>query len=244
MQSDGDRVAAPLRLAGVSCDLGGRAVLRDVSLSVGTGEIVALLGRSGSGKTTLLHVAAGLIEPSAGSAVVCGNDLTTMTSGRRAEVRRTSIGVVFQFGELVGELSVLENVSLPLRLAGHGRRQAARRSLDLLAALGLDASVAGRRPGEISGGQLQRAAVARALIRTPGVLLCDEPTGALDSVTGSETMALLAASTRERGLATLVVTHSSEVAQMADRVVHLRDGRITGDADSAAPVSSPGSVGG
>mgnify|MGYP002622976612 CR=1 FL=1 len=154
-----------------------------------------------------------------------GQDLTAMPDARLSELRRTEFGFVFQFGQLVPELSCLENVMLPLRLGGTRRRQAARLATDLLERLEV-ADVAGKRPGEVSGGQGQRVAVARALVTRPKVIFADEPTGALDSYNGERVMELFLAAARETGAAVVIVTHEARVAAYSDREAVVRDGRV------------------
>lgn len=227
----------------LSCRVGDVRVLDDVSFGVARGEVVALLGRSGAGKSTLLNIGAGILDVGevSGRAVVAGVDMVAADSGQRAAARRGSIGFVFQFAELVAELSLIENVALPLRLCGWTRAAALEQAQELCVGLELDRATSERRPGEVSGGQAQRAAVARALTGSPQVLLCDEPTGALDSESGHETMELISSATQRLQLATLVVTHSSEVSAWARRVLTLRDGRVVGAAGEVGGVDRGGS---
>ncbi len=198
--------------------------LSGASLEIGPGELVAVLGSSGSGKSTLLHCLAGLIRPEAGTVSYRGQDLATLSDGARSALRRADFGFVFQFGQLVPELSCLENVAFPLRLNGVRRRAAEERARQWLERLDV-ADLADKRPGELSGGQGQRAAIARALVTEPAVIFADEPTGALDSLHGEQVMALLVAAARESGAAVLLVTHDMRVAAYADREVVVRDGR-------------------
>ncbi|HEX6341631.1 ABC transporter ATP-binding protein [Umezawaea sp.] len=198
--------------------------LAGAGLSVDQGEIVAIMGPSGSGKSTLLHCLAGILTPDAGEVHYRGVDLGTMSDGRRSELRRTEFGFVFQFGRLVPELSCVENVALPLRLAGVKRRDAERRATEWLEELEV-ADVAAKRPGETSGGQGQRVAVARALVTSPKVIFADEPTGALDSLNGERVMTLFLAAARATAAAVVLVTHEPRVAAYADREVVVRDGR-------------------
>lgn len=205
------------------CSFGPTPALRGAELTVDSGELVAVIGASGSGKSTLLHCLAGVVLPEAGQVRYRGNELTAMSDDERSALRRTEFGFVFQFGQLVPELSVLENVALPLRLNGVSRRRAHARALEWIDRL----EVAGerqKRPGEISGGQSQRAALARALVADPAVIFADEPTGALDSTGGKHVMNLLAAAARESGSAVLLVTHQPAVAAYADREVTIHDG--------------------
>jgi putative ABC transport system ATP-binding protein len=201
-------------------------VLAGVDLHVGTGELVALLGPSGSGKSTLLNVIAGLDSVDDGTVEIDGRDIATLDDRARTLLRRRSIGFVFQFFNLVPTLTVLENVQLPLELTGASRtalREEARALLDRVGITGRDASF----PEELSGGEQQRVAIARALAHSPRLLLADEPTGNLDTVTGARVLELLTGLVAERGTAMLVATHSAEVVERAHRVVTLRDGVIT-----------------
>jgi putative ABC transport system ATP-binding protein len=198
--------------------------LTSASLRVRAGEVVALMGPSGAGKSTLLHCLAGIVRPDEGAVRYRGADLALLTDRARSALRRTDFGFVFQFGRLVPELTCLENVALPLRLNGERGRVAARRAREMLAELDL-ADVAGKRPGEVSGGQGQRVAVARALVTGPRVVFADEPTGALDSLNGEQVMQLLTTAARERDAAVVLVTHEPRVAAYSDREVVVRDGR-------------------
>ncbi|MGW4527272.1 ABC transporter ATP-binding protein [Amycolatopsis sp. NPDC004378] len=209
---------------GVRKAYGPTEALTSASLSVRPGEVVALMGPSGAGKSTLLHCLAGIVRPDAGTVRYRGGDLAALTDRARSALRRTDFGFVFQFGQLVPELTCLENVALPLRLNGERGRVAARRAKELLAEFGLE-GVAGKRPGEVSGGQGQRVAVARALVTGPRVVFADEPTGALDSLNGEQVMQLLTTVARERSTAIVLVTHEPRVAAYSDREVVVRDGR-------------------
>jgi putative ABC transport system ATP-binding protein len=198
--------------------------LAGADFEIEAGEIVAIMGPSGSGKSTLLHCIAGIITPDAGSVVYDGRELSSMGDVQRSALRRTDFGFVFQFGQLVPELSCRENVALPLRLDGVARKAAEARADELLEALEVG-GVAKQRPGTVSGGEGQRVAVARALVSDPKVLFADEPTGALDSLNGERVMELLTAAARERGTAVVLVTHETRVAAYSDREVVVRDGR-------------------
>ncbi|MEQ4301926.1 ABC transporter ATP-binding protein [Plantactinospora sp. B6F1] len=203
---------------------GATPALAGASLAIRAGEVVAVMGPSGSGKSTLLHCLAGIVPPDAGTVRYRDRELSAMSDAERSALRRSEFGFVFQFGQLVPELTCLENVALPLRLSGIRRREAERRAADWLARLEVG-DVAGKRPGEVSGGQGQRVAVARALVTAPRVVFADEPTGALDSLAGEQVMRLLTAAAREAGAAVMLVTHEPRVAAYADREVVVRDGR-------------------
>ncbi|WP_234430555.1 ABC transporter ATP-binding protein [Streptomyces sp. NRRL F-4489] len=183
------------------------------------------MGPSGSGKSTLLHCLAGIIRPDSGTVRYGPHTLTELNDARRSALRRTDFGFVFQFGQLVPELTCLENVALPLRLNGTRRKPAEQRAREWLERLEVE-GVAGQRPGEISGGQGQRVAVARALAPQPRVVFADEPTGALDSLNGERVMSLLTDAARDTGAAVVLVTHESRVAAYSDREIVVRDGRV------------------
>ncbi|MFG2311472.1 ABC transporter ATP-binding protein [Streptomyces sp. NPDC048566] len=202
--------------------IGSRQLLNGVSFTIAAGESAAVTGPSGSGKSTLLNCLTGLIAPDSGSVTVAGRPLTGLSGAKLATARRELVGVVFQFGELLPELTPIENVALPVLLDGGRHREAYRRAEELLGELGVPA---GETPtAMLSGGERQRTAVARALITRPRVLLADEPTGALDSQARETVASLLYASAREHGCALLVVTHDFSVAGHADQVLHLEDG--------------------
>jgi putative ABC transport system ATP-binding protein len=198
--------------------------LRRVDLTVATGEFVALMGPSGCGKSTLLHLVAGLDVPSDGEIELGGVSLTDLGESARARLRRHEIGMVFQFFNLLDDLSALENVTLPAAIAGAPRRIAERRASELLDVLGLAAKAA-ELPGVLSGGERQRLAIARALANQPALLLADEPTGALDSAGGREVLELLRR-LHAGGQAILLVTHDADVAAAAERCVTMQDGRV------------------
>ncbi len=206
--------------------------LCEVDLSVERGELVAVMGPSGSGKSTLLTIAGSLEEPSSGQVLVEDVDIATVSRSGRARMRRRSIGYVFQDFNLLPALTAVENVALPLEL--DGVRAKAARTTGLKALEELDvAGYADRYPDELSGGERQRVAIARAIVGERGLLLADEPTGALDSVNGEGVMRLLRAATK-RGVAGVVVTHEAQLASWADRVVFLRDGHVV-DQTTAPP---------
>jgi putative ABC transport system ATP-binding protein len=198
--------------------------LQDVDVSVERGELVAIMGPSGSGKSTLLTIAGSLEEPTSGQVLVDGVDIARVSRSDRAKMRRRSIGYVFQDFNLLPGLTALENVTLPLELDGIRAKAARESGLQALEELDV-AEHADRYPDELSGGERQRVAIARAIVGERGLLLADEPTGALDSVNGEAVMRLLRAATH-RGVAGVVVTHEAQLASWADRVVFLRDGRV------------------
>ncbi|MBO3675068.1 ABC transporter ATP-binding protein [Streptomyces sp. NEAU-YJ-81] len=198
--------------------------LDGADFSIHPGEVVAVMGPSGSGKSTLLHCLAGIVRPDSGTVHYGGRELTAMSDTERSSLRRGEFGFVFQFGQLVPELTCVENVALPLRLNGTKRKEAEARAESWMERLEVDA-VAAKRPGEVSGGQGQRVAVARSLVTAPRVLFADEPTGALDSLNGERVMELLTEAARESRTAVVLVTHEARVAAYSDREVVVRDGK-------------------
>jgi putative ABC transport system ATP-binding protein len=218
-----------LQASGLRKAFGATAALEDASFAIAGGEVVAVMGPSGSGKSTLLHCLAGITVPDAGQVRYGDRDIAAMSDRERSALRRTDFGFVFQFGQLVPELSALENVALPLRLNGTARRPAEERAREWLARLEVG-DVASKTPGRIPGGQGQRVAVARALVTEPRVVFADEPTGALDSLNGERVMQLLSGAARETGAAVVLVTHEPRVAAYSDREVVVRDGRTRAEA--------------
>jgi putative ABC transport system ATP-binding protein len=211
--------------------------LRRVDLSVEPGELVAVMGPSGSGKSTLLTIAGSLEEPTSGSVLVEGMELSGLSRNARARLRRQSIGYVFQDFNLLAGLTAVENVSLPLELDGVKAKAAQAQALKALDELGLGDRSA-RFPDELSGGERQRVAIARAVVGERHLLLADEPSGALDSANGEGVMRLIRAAC-QRGVGGVVVTHDAQLASWADRVVFLRDGRVV---DQTAPPPGPESL--
>ena len=199
--------------------------LDDVSLSLTPGTVTAIVGPSGSGKSSLLAVGSTLVSPTSGVVRIDGTDLTGLSDRSRSRVRLERVGVVFQFGDLVPELSLIENVMLPLQLLGQKPAPARERALELLAELGIP-DLADSRAGEVSGGQAQRAAVARAMVHRPAIVLADEPTGSLDSFNAEEVMDALMALNRTAETALVVVTHDNRVASHLDRLITLHDGAV------------------
>ncbi len=218
-----------------ACDLvkrfGSTEALRGISTDIRPGEIVAVMGPSGSGKSTLLHCLAGIVRPDAGTVTFEDRRIDNLGEGERTRLRRVSFGFVFQFGQLVPELPAIENVALPLLLDGMRRSHALAAAAAWFPKLGLD-GLEGRRPGEMSGGQAQRVAVARALVLEPRVVFADEPTGSLDSLAGEQVMEQLTGAAREAGTTVLLVTHEPRIAAYADREIIVRDGRIAPESTS------------
>jgi putative ABC transport system ATP-binding protein len=206
--------------------------LRGASVAVQRGEILAVMGPSGSGKSTLLHCLAGIYTPNEGEVWFDGARVDTLGETKRTELRRDAFGFVFQFGQLVPELTALDNVALPLLLAKKPRRQAYAQAVPWLERLGLEEH-GDHRSGELSGGQAQRVALARAMVHRPRVLFADEPTGALDTLTGETVMNLLVNAAREEGTTVVLVTHDARVAAYADREIIVRDGRALTTPSSA-----------
>ena len=200
--------------------------LRGATVAAAEGEILAVMGPSGSGKSTLLHCLAGILAPDEGEVWFAGQRLDNRTEAQRSELRRDRFGFVFQFGQLVPELTAAENVALPLLLAGTRRAAALAEARAWFGKLGLD-GLEGRRSGELSGGQAQRVALARGLVARPEILFAEEPTGSLDSVAGEHVMDLLSAAAREQGTTVILVTHEARVAAYADREIIVRDGQVS-----------------
>ena len=211
---------------GVVKNFGQTPALRGASLTVRQGEILAIMGPSGSGKSTLLHCLDGIFPPDSGDVIFDGQVLNTMSEADRTKLRRTAFGFVFQFGQLVPELTAADNVALPLLLNRTKRKVAYKTADTWLDKLGIG-DKGGRRTGELSGGEAQRVAVARALAMVPKVIFADEPTGSLDSLTGEKVMDLLTGLAREQGTTVVLVTHEARIAAYADRVATVRDGIVS-----------------
>jgi putative ABC transport system ATP-binding protein len=224
----GTTVALPTNVI-EACDVvrsfGETPALRGANFAVARGEIVAIMGPSGSGKSTLLHCLAGIYRPDSGEIWFDGKRIDDWDEDSRTKLRRSAFGFVFQFGQLVPELSAADNVALPLLLNQVKRKDAYVRAFCWLARLGLE-GLEGRRSGELSGGQAQRVAIARALVTGPKVVFADEPTGSLDSLTGEQVMDLLVDSARAEGTTVVLVTHDARVAAYADREAMVRDGVV------------------
>ncbi|MFG1928270.1 ABC transporter ATP-binding protein [Cryptosporangium sp. NPDC048952] len=222
-----------LQATNLELSFGKTPALRGADLEVRAGEMLAIMGPSGSGKSTLLHCLAGILVPSSGEVLFDGARVDTLSEEARSKLRRDRFGFVFQFGQLVPELTALENVALPLLLAGVRRKNAVKQAAPWFDRLGL-AGLENRRSGELSGGQAQRVALARGLVAQPPVLFADEPTGALDSLTSEQVMDLLVEIAREHGTTVVLVTHEPRVAAYADREVVVRDGRVNSPALAAS----------
>jgi putative ABC transport system ATP-binding protein len=216
-------MTALLQGTGLQRSYGPTPALRGIDLEVGEGEIVAVTGPSGCGKSTLLHCLAGILRVDAGEVRYRDQDIGLWKEADRSRLRRTDFGVLFQFGQLVPELTAAENVALPLLLAGSGRRDARKAATLWLGRFGVG-DLADQLPGRMSGGQQQRCAVARALVTEPKVLFADEPTGALDVLTGEQVLNEIVHVARDQGMSVVLVTHEPQVAAYADREVALRDG--------------------
>jgi lipoprotein-releasing system ATP-binding protein len=200
-------------------------VLKGVNFNINKGECVAIMGASGSGKSTLLHLLGGLEKPTGGKVILDGTDLSDVSGKQLASLRNRSLGFIYQFHHLLGEFTVLENVAMPLLIGGHSVEEARHHATRLLQRVGLGHRVE-HKPGEISGGERQRAAVARALINKPGVVLADEPTGNLDSKTADDVFQLMLELNQELNVSFLIVTHDHELAGKMGRVLHMEDGVI------------------
>lgn len=203
-----------------------RPIFQDLHLTVAAGSTVALTGRSGEGKTTLLHVLAGLLEPTEGSVKIHGKDPYAMSETDASTFRLRNLGFVFQSADLVPELTLQENVALPSLLAGGKRKPAMAAALELLSEMGIDDDTARRKPVQVSGGQQQRCAIARAVSTSPQVIFADEPTGALDAETTQAVLDLLLDKVRTLGTTLIVVTHDADVAGAMDRQLELREGTL------------------
>ncbi|HEX7350828.1 ABC transporter ATP-binding protein [Brachybacterium sp.] len=231
-ETDGSGVSRPeashvVDLHSVRVAYGEEPALRGIDLQITAGEQIAVMGPSGCGKSTLLHVLAGVLEADDGTLCVLGEDLGALREKDRAQLRLARMGMVFQFGDLIGELTLRENLALPLQLLGGKPARIGPEVESMLDRLDLG-DVADRRAAQVSGGQAQRAAVGRALIHQPALLLADEPTGALDTVAADTVMEALMDTVTEQGTTLVVVTHDNRVAAHLDRLVSMRDGELVG----------------
>jgi putative ABC transport system ATP-binding protein len=212
-------------------------VLNGAGISVRAGELVSIVGLSGAGKSTLLHVLGGLDRPEAGEVIFEGRSIYALSPAKRTALRATGLGFVFQAYYLMPEMDIVENVMLPAMASGHLGRGAMRaRAFELLDRVGLSAR-AGHTPIELSGGEQQRVAIARALAKNPKLLLCDEPTGALDYQTGKQILKLLQDTARRTGMTVIIITHNSALTGMADRIVRLKNGTVAEQIRNEHPVS-------
>jgi putative ABC transport system ATP-binding protein len=202
--------------------------LRGLSFAVDKGEFTVVMGPSGSGKTTLLNLIGAIDRSTSGRIFIDDKDITTLGEGELTKLRRHKIGFIFQFYNLIPSLTAVENVELPMLIAGVPRREASKRALDLLEAVGLKER-AEHLPDELSGGEQQRVTIARALVNKPSVILADEPTGDLDTKTGVEVVQVLYSTAKEQNATVIVVTHDPIIAEKADRLIHMRDGQIIGE---------------
>lgn len=225
-------IAPILSARGIHHSFGQTEALRGVDLDIQEGEVLAVMGPSGSGKSTLLHCLAGILAPERGTVRYTPGsrpplEIAGLNESERSRLRLDDFGFVFQFGQLLPELSAIDNVSLPLLLGGSKRPRALERSAELLSRLGLD-EFQTRLPGELSGGQAQRVAIARALVTSPAVLFADEPTGSLDSLASENVLNLMLGLVREEGTTLVMITHDPRTAAYADREVVVRDGVVSG----------------
>lgn len=214
-----------IELRNICKSYGNLAVLSDVSLTVGNNEIITIVGPSGAGKTTLLQIAGSLDRPDSGKVIYDGTDLSGLNDRRLSEFRNRNIGFIFQFHQLLPEFTAVENAAMPALIAGTPRRKAFDKASELLDMLGLGERLR-HKPSEMSGGERQRTAVARALINDPRVVFADEPTGSLDSRNRDEIRTLMADLRRRLGQTFVIVTHDPSVSEIADRTIHMADGRI------------------
>lgn len=216
-----------IRAVGLHKSFGHTQALRGIDLDVGRGEVLAVMGPSGSGKSTLAHCLAGVLAPDQGTVELDGVSLTALNADQRARVRLTRVGFVFQFGQLLPDLTAADNVALPLLMAGHGKRDARRTAVTWLERLGIPEQAL-KVPSDMSGGQAQRVAIARALATQPAVLFADEPTGSLDSLSAESVLTSMLEVVRSVGTTVVLITHDARTAAYADREVIVRDGRLSG----------------
>lgn len=221
-----------LSLQDITKDFGDASVLRGISLTVHPGESVAVMGPSGSGKSTLLHCMSGVLTPTQGTVRFGAHEISSLSDFDRSHLRLNSFGFVFQDGQLLPELTALENIALPAMLTNTSRGNAHQRAKELLGQLGLG-GLADRRPSQISGGEAQRVAIARALVTKPSIIFADEPTGALDQSSGHEVMQLFSAVVQSTGSSLVMVTHDAKVADWMERRIEIRDGIIHDDRQQA-----------
>lgn len=212
----------------ITKDFGDVHALAGITMQIGRGETVAIMGPSGSGKSTLLHCLSGVLVPNQGTVNYLGTEISSLDDAKRSRLRLRQFGFVFQDGQLIYELPARENVALPLMLTGISRLKALKSADEMLSKLGIY-QLKDRRPGDMSGGQAQRVAIARALVGNPGVVFADEPSGSLDQATGHEMMQMLTAVVKQSGAALVLVTHDANVARWCSRLIEIRDGLIHAD---------------
>lgn len=215
-----------IRVTDIHKSFGTLEVLKGVSLDVAQGEVVSIVGASGAGKTTLLQIIGTLSRPDGGRVEIDGRDVSALGDRALSQFRNERIGFVFQFHHLLAEFTAFENVCIPGLIGRRPRADVERRASELLDMMGL-AARRDHKPGQLSGGEQQRVAIARALAKNPKLLLCDEPTGALDYQTGKSILSLLHGACREMGMTVVVITHNQAITQMADRVISVKNGRVT-----------------
>lgn len=224
-----------IEIKGVTKSFGSLQVLKGIDLRIGKGEIVSIVGPSGAGKTTLLQILGTLDKPDSGSVVVDGIETSTLSTNKLSEFRNTHLGFVFQFHQLLPEFTAIENIMIPAYIAGMKPKEARSRAEELLAFMGLS-DRATHKPNELSGGEKQRVAVARALMNNPAVILADEPSGSLDSKNKEELHKLFFELRDKFGQTFVIVTHDETLATLTDRTIHLKDGRIVGEGSEASAV--------
>ena len=224
-----------IEIKGVTKSFGSLQVLKGIDLCIKKGEIVSIVGPSGAGKTTLLQILGTLDKPDSGSVVVDGIETSTLSTNKLSEFRNTHLGFVFQFHQLLPEFTAIENIMIPAYIAGMKPKEARSRAEELLAFMGLS-NRANHKPNELSGGEKQRVAVARALMNNPAVILADEPSGSLDSKNKEELHKLFFELRDKFGQTFVIVTHDETLATLTDRTIHLKDGRIVGEGSETSTV--------
>ena len=224
-----------IEIKGVTKSFGSLQVLKGIDLRIEKGEIVSIVGPSGAGKTTLLQILGTLDKPDSGSVVVDGIEISTLSTNKLSEFRNTHLGFVFQFHQLLPEFTAIENIMIPAYIAGMKPKEARSRAEELLAFMGLS-DRATHKPNELSGGEKQRVAVARALMNNPAVILADEPSGSLDSKNKEELHKLFFELRDKFGQTFVIVTHDETLATLTDRTIHLKDGRIVGEGNEDSAV--------
>lgn len=224
-----------IEIKGVTKSFSSLQVLKGIDLRIEKGEIVSIVGPSGAGKTTLLQILGTLDKPDSGSVVVDGTETSTLSTNKLSEFRNTHLGFVFQFHQLLPEFTAIENIMIPAYIAGMKPKEARSRAEELLAFMGLS-DRATHKPNELSGGEKQRVAVARALMNNPAVILADEPSGSLDSKNKEELHKLFFELRDKFGQTFVIVTHDETLATLTDRTIHLKDGRIVGEGSEASAI--------